>query len=350
MNAKFKKTLLQIQGLERERQAQSILMAERKKEGEDKLKGESAAQEKEALQQEKKDQETRLGKVLLEKKLITRASLKRALKFQKKYEGNLLRFLFINRDINENQLAERFSVEVPYLPLGTYEILDKTIELLPSALVEKYWVLPVDKLGSHIIVVMVDPFDTEAIKEIEELTNCTVQVYLGLFSEIAEKIQHFYKVNIRGLDAEGSLVSPLFIEEEAYKGRERRRAVRFKTGLALRIAEDEHLTASTAENISWDGLSFELDHELPIYSMLTIELSMPKSEDEEANQVPVAAVAQVTRATALENNKFMIGVKLLKMPKEDLGVIIKDAMQEQSKREAEAPDMAKLPPGLEDLF
>ena len=335
MSAKLKQAQTQIKGLEKGAQTQQVIIAEVKKEAQarenQQAQAETAADEKkEEFSHLLESNEEKLRRLLLEKKWITRAILKKALKFQKKYQGSLLQFLFVNREINEDHLTAYFSLELPYIQLGNYEILYEVVKLLPSELAEKHWMLPVDKMGNSLIVVMVDPFDNAAIEKIKELTGCKVQKYVGLFSEIAKKIQHFYKVNIRGLDAEGNLVSPLFIETAAYKGRERRRAIRFKADLGLWVAQDHHVSTSTLENVCWDGLSFELDHELPIYSIVTIELNMPPSENEEATQVPTAAVAQVIRAMPLENNNFMIGLKLLKTPKEDLDVIIEYASTSSS--------------------
>ena len=62
------------------------------------------------------------------------------------------------------------------------------------------------------MVVMVDPFDNEAIRKIESASGCMVQAYVGLLSEVADKIRKLYKVNIRGLDSKGNLVSPIFIK------------------------------------------------------------------------------------------------------------------------------------------
>ncbi|KPK96956.1 MAG: hypothetical protein AMJ95_11670, partial [Omnitrophica WOR_2 bacterium SM23_72] len=335
-----------IQGLERERQAQAVIIAGLKKEHQDQIsqavEAESAVQEMNELDEERENKETKLQDVLLENKLITQGALEKARDFQKKYGGNLLQFLFVNRQLNENLLVECLcdKFAVPYLPLGTYEISKDIAQLVPIELAEKYWVLPVDRAENDLMLVMVDPFDNTAIKEIEGLTGCSVKVYIGLLSEIAEKIRRLYKVNIRGLNAEGDLVSPLFIKTAYYKGRERRRAVRFKTELALKIVHDNHVAESTTEDICWDGLSFKLDRELPIYSTVTIQISNPESDDGKENRLPIMGLAQVKRVTPLESGNFMIGAKFLKIPQEDIHTIIEHASEKQDNQEPEIQEKA----------
>ena len=319
-DAKLKEAQSHIYELEEQRQAQKSYEPSFESRVEKENKKEKNEPDKERLGKGEK-----LAEVLLENKFITKEALEKALQLQKKYRGNLLRFLLVNSEIKEDQLAECLTSQfkVPYLPLNTYDISDDVAELLPYELVEEYWVVPVDKIDNSLMVVMVDPFDKLVIKKIEELTGCTVKVYTSLFSEIAEKIRQFYKINIRGLDTQGNPVSPLFVNKGESKTRERRRAVRFKATLPIEITYDGHTAKSKTEDICWDGLSFRLNHELPVCSTVTIELSLNESEAEKKEQPPVTAVAEVRRATPLEDNKFMIGTRLLKIPKEDIYSIIK---------------------------
>jgi hypothetical protein len=157
-----------------------------------------------------------------------------------------------------------------------------------------------------------------------------VRAYVSLFSEIAKKIQDLYKLNIQGVDAEGNPTSPLFINAADYKGRERRKAVRFKARLPVRIADDDFVSATTTEDISWGGLSFKLDRELPIDSILAIQLGMPASENNKTPELTIPGVAQVRRSTPAADNTFMIGVKLLKIPHEDIHIIIKRVSEGQN--------------------
>ena len=265
LDAQLKEYQPLVQGLQKETLAQSIIMAELKK------KSQKQDRDLEATATGSKDEQSvardknaaQLAELLSVNNLVAETQLKKALQLQKKYKGSLLRFLFVNRDVDENKLVESISSKlgVPYLPVGNYEISDKIIGLIPSAITEEYWLVPIDKVSDEIMVVMIDPFENTAIKKIEELTGCKVQAYIGLFSEIAEKIQSFYQVNIRGLDGEGNPASPLFIKTAQYQGRERRRAVRLKTEIALRVADDERVFSSTTNSICWDGLSFQSNRE-----------------------------------------------------------------------------------------
>ena len=350
---KLKKSHSQIQELKKEVKTQGVIIAEIKKQEQvkDNQETKSKFATKDRTEQDKENTQVKIANALLENQLVTEKSLKSAREVYKKYSGSLLQFLFVNRDIEENRLVEHVLVKfgIPYLPLGSYEIRNEIVELLPSEVAEKYWVVPVDKIGENLMVAMVDPFDNTAIKEIEKTTGSKVKVYIGLLSEIAKKIQLFYKVNIRGFDAEGNLVSPIFVDTPQYKGRERRRAVRFKAELPLKIIHDNTVIHSKTRDICWDGISFRLDHELPICSMITVELMMPNSENGEIMQLPVTSLAQVKGITAGKSNDFVIGAKFLKIAKDDIRAIMDYVLQEQGEKEQQASDGSWHLPGLQKM-
>ena len=294
---------------------------------------ESAVKKNVKLEELKENYQERISEVLLKNRLVPKAALSKASESQKQHPGNLLRFLCVNWQINENKLAECISREfkVPFMPLTSYDISDEAVKSIPRELAEEYWLLPIDKTDGSLAVVMFDPFDSTAIKKIESATGCSLQIYLGLLSEIAEKIQYYYKVNIRGLDKEGNLISPLMIRTHNGKGRERRRAVRFKTELPLKVSNDDRVFATITQDICLDGLSFKLDQELPLYSTVTLQLSIPKIDEEEQTRLPVTAIGEIRRATQLKKNGFIIGAKLVKVPKEDITSIIDLVCAQQDK-------------------
>jgi septal ring factor EnvC (AmiA/AmiB activator) len=333
LSAQLKEDQAAIQGLQKATQAQAIIIAEMKKEDEKKKQPAKAAESKDELAAIRDKNAAQLPELLSANRLVAEAQLKKALRLQEKYKGSLLRFLFTNRDVDERELVDCISTKLGlgYLPLGDYRISKQASGLMPSRIVEEYWLLPVEKVADTITVAMVDPFENAAIQKIQELTGCKVQAYPGLFSEIAEKIQDLYQVNIRGLDAEGNLVSPIFIDTAEYKGRERRRANRLETKIAIRVADDERAVSSTTKDICWDGLSFKLGQELPIYKNVTVQLTLVESAKDQKNQLFVPGVAEVIRATPLKDNSFMIGLKLIKMSQEDLGLIIKRAYKEKQR-------------------
>ncbi|RKY32347.1 MAG: hypothetical protein DRP74_02870 [Candidatus Omnitrophota bacterium] len=329
--------------LAREVDAQKVVISELKKESEVRKapspEEESAAEVKEKLESERQEIEENLAKGLLDAGLITETTYKRASTFQKKQEGNLLQLLFVNRDIDDHKLVEYISskFQIPYFPLGKYDILEEALDLFTPALVQVYWVLPVEKVGDNLMVVMVDPFDNQAIKAIEKLTLSTVKTYVGLFSEMAGKIQSFYKINIRGRDAEGNLVCPLFIKTNAYKGRERRSVVRFKAEIDLRVADETSVVLSKGEDISWDGLSFKSEREYPPNSILTLQLNM--KEGEAGNRLFIPAVTEVIHSTATVKNQFIVGAKFLNIAEKEIKAIIEyssKGREAQSKLEKES--------------
>lgn len=319
-----------LEGLEKARQSQAVVIGELKKDiaGRQDPAGQGEASGDPLLAanpQMKFPREEVLMELLLDKQLMKRPAVEKAIALKQKHGGSLLRHLFVHRDIDEKKLVEcitdKFSV--PYLPLGMYDIDEALVAALPRELAEKYWVFPLDRIENKLMVVMVDPFDKEAIAEISRASGCAVQVYIGMVSEVAEKIKTLYKVNIRGLDAEGNLVSPLFIATDGYKGRERRRAVRYDARLALKVIMDTEVFCTMTEDISLDGLACKLERELPEYATVGIELSIEGLFPEGEQRYPLTAVAQVRKVKQLGDESFFIGLEFCRVAASDIEALIR---------------------------
>ena len=47
------------------------------------------------------------------------------------------------------------------------------------------------------MVVMADPLDTKALKEVEEITGYKTKPFVGIISEIIAALEFYYKVTIK---------------------------------------------------------------------------------------------------------------------------------------------------------
>jgi len=78
------------------------------------------------------------------------------------------------------------------LPLANYDIDAEAIKLLPEEIARKHDILPVDKMGDVLTLVMANPLDNEILQEIENLTKCKIEVFISTYTEIKEAIERFY--------------------------------------------------------------------------------------------------------------------------------------------------------------
>jgi peptidoglycan hydrolase CwlO-like protein len=141
----------------------------------------------------------KIGEILIEYKFITKDILNEALEYQKKFGGNITQYLIAYGYINETQLAQCLITQfgVPYLTLKFYDISEEVIKLVPLEIAKEYWLIPIEKKGNYITLVMADPIDTEAINKVQEITGCKVQRFVGILSEIKQALEHYYNVDIK---------------------------------------------------------------------------------------------------------------------------------------------------------
>ena len=267
----------------------------------------------------------KIGEILIDNNFIAREMLDEALEHQKKFGGNITQYLIAYGYIKEEDLAKCISQQFghPYLPLRAYDIPREIIELVPSSVAERYWLIPVDKIENIITIVMANPLDEEAIKEVEAITRCTVQPFVGIFSDIIKAIEHYYNISIEDESLKkDKKAAPLFIYTKNYAGLEHRRSVRIKTNIEVHFpAQDVYKKAAT-KDVSMHGLLFESQNILPIGSYIVLEIDLPKDH----SPYPIAAVVQVVRVMPLANKRFDVAVKIVKMEKDDADKTIRYAM------------------------
>lgn len=263
----------------------------------------------------------KIGEILLDNNLVTEEILNQALEYQKKFGIPITQYLISNGFVEEEGLAKCISAqfECPYLPLWAYSISSDIIELIPSETAQKYWVVPVDRIENLITVVMADPFDDEAISEIKKLTNCRVQAFVGIFSDIVKTIEKYYKIQIEDPSLKKETrIKPLFVYANTYVGMERRRAMRIPLELEIHFPWQNSYVGSRTKDVSRYGLLFKSENALPLYSYVIIQIALPKKYCE----YPIAAVVQVVRVVQAEHKSFNIGANIVKIPKDDIDKIM----------------------------
>ncbi|MBN3038657.1 MAG: hypothetical protein JW869_04480 [Candidatus Omnitrophica bacterium] len=135
-----------------------------------------------------------LGNALLQKGVITEEQLRHALEVQHKENGLLGEILVQLGYASEEDIVQALAVQhdFPYLPLSNYEIDSEVIKLIPEEIARKYHVLPVDKMGDILTIVIDNLLDSEAVKEIEKLVNCKIEIFVSTNKEIKEAIEYYY--------------------------------------------------------------------------------------------------------------------------------------------------------------
>ena len=138
----------------------------------------------------------RLGEVLLERGVITRAELERALAHQKERGGLIGQVLIQLGFITEEEVALALTAQYgfPYLPLDNYEIDSSVMTIIPEAMARRHCLIPIDRIGNALTLAMADPSNMKAIEEVELLTKCVVQTFVSTPSDITHAIEKYYQV------------------------------------------------------------------------------------------------------------------------------------------------------------
>src|SRR3989339_277690 len=149
----------------------------------------------------------KLGEVLLQYNMVSRENLEKALAIQQQsfipsgpqdksvQKRKLLGEILIeNNFVTEDQLLSAFArhCRIPYIKLNKYGLPKAAIKSVPEDLIAKHKVMPVDKIGSMLMLAVTDPYDTNAVEEIKARTGLKVKSILCKQSEFAEMVKFYY--------------------------------------------------------------------------------------------------------------------------------------------------------------
>lgn len=137
-----------------------------------------------------------IGELLVEEGIITSENLKEALEFQKtkaqnKQIGDILIELGF---LTEDHLIEalEFQLGIPFADLDRTVISQDMSALVPDVLARKHHIVPVKSLGDKIHVAMADPFDLQAIDDIQTVSKKSVVPLFAKQQSIAHAIDDLY--------------------------------------------------------------------------------------------------------------------------------------------------------------
>ncbi|MCM8792730.1 MAG: PilZ domain-containing protein [Candidatus Omnitrophica bacterium] len=241
----------------------------------------------------------KLGELLIERKIITPEQLQIALEEQKKKGGYLSQHLIALGFASEFDIAMCLSNQYnfAYLPLKNYQIPREILEIIPLKWIKIYTLLPVDRIGNILSVVMADPLNEGVIQMLEQITNCHIQVFISTYSEIIEAIDFYLGDKLKELkeayldarDLDKLKATLEFIQTRAYVGPERREYVRIPVKIKISYYFHGRTFYAYTRDISYGGIAFISSVFIPIDTDLAIKLYIKE------NQFPLDAVINILR-------------------------------------------------------
>lgn len=136
----------------------------------------------------------KLGRLLVNKKIITDQQLQKALAEQKgsgeRLGSVLINLGFIKEDTLLSFLSSHYGI--PSISLSEFNINPDLIKLIPADLAHKYLVLPLALKGNTLVIAMADPSNIFAIDDIKFLTGYRIEALAAVESAIKDAINEYY--------------------------------------------------------------------------------------------------------------------------------------------------------------
>jgi type IV pilus assembly protein PilB len=136
-----------------------------------------------------------LGELLIERGIINRGQLDKALTLNKEKGGLIGEILVELKFAKEEDIAQALTAQYgfPFLPLSNYDINPEIVNIIPGRVARQYLLMPIDKIGNNLTIAMSNPLNTQAVEDVELLSGCNVQTFVSTSSDIKKAIEKYYK-------------------------------------------------------------------------------------------------------------------------------------------------------------
>jgi type IV pilus assembly protein PilB len=136
------------------------------------------------------DEKVQLGQMLVESNLLTQEQLKMGMDFQKSVGGKLgaiiVKLGFIEDQTLTNFIARQQGI--PVVNLDELVVPENLVKKIPRKMIEKHHVVPTRLHDGVLTVATSDPFDYEALEEIQLAVDHRVEMVLAPRSQILRTI------------------------------------------------------------------------------------------------------------------------------------------------------------------
>jgi type IV pilus assembly protein PilB len=128
----------------------------------------------------------RLGELLVEQGLLTDAQVQDALRMQHQsgllFGETLVQQNLITEDKMVSVLVSQFGI--PFIKPSNYNIPKELLEIFDPAMMRRFQFVPMDSIGSVLVIAIAGLLSEDVFKQIETQTGCSLQVFLTKMSEI----------------------------------------------------------------------------------------------------------------------------------------------------------------------
>jgi len=135
-----------------------------------------------------------LGEILICRHVITSQQLEVALALQKVREGFLGERLVELGYAREEEVVMALVIQchLPYIAVDQYEINEEILELIPADMARGYHVIPLDRVGDVLTVVMENPLNGFQKEELKRITHCQIAPFISTKMSIEKAMHRWY--------------------------------------------------------------------------------------------------------------------------------------------------------------
>ncbi len=139
---------------------------------------------------------SKLEKILLKSKIITKEQLDSAKKESKKTKKPFHQILINKRIVSEEDIAKVCgdALEIPFIDLSGKSISKETLFLIPEKIAKKYQAIAFKKEGKAIKIAMKSPEDFQAIEFLEKKLGKEIEPYIGTSSDINRILDQYVEL------------------------------------------------------------------------------------------------------------------------------------------------------------
>lgn len=136
----------------------------------------------------------KIGEILIEAGLLSKAQLEESLALQKEKGGMIGEIFVTKKFVDEESLVGALGKQfnVPYIPLKSYSINPDMAEVLTAEFCHVHTAVAFDCDQKKVYIAIANPASETAIEQIRTLTGRTPQVFLAKVSEILNAIYFIY--------------------------------------------------------------------------------------------------------------------------------------------------------------
>lgn len=136
----------------------------------------------------------RLIEALIQRKLLRREEIDRAVQLQKEKGGSLSQLLTELGLIDSKMLVSTLSstLQIPMIMLSKMDLDPELTKLIPRTIAFHYQIVPVSRLGNQLTVAMADPMNILALDHLAQATGLTLIPLITTQEEIQETLNKLY--------------------------------------------------------------------------------------------------------------------------------------------------------------